>query len=172
MNVGMSSSMTTGMSTGATAGSDELFCVLLALEGERLLLPRQCLVEAVVWAQPAPMPGAPAWYPGTMEWNGQTVPVVAFEPALGREAPPATGRTRIALLRALGTRLPSRLLGVVVQGFPQTVRVTRDSLKPDEAGGLPDHWPVLCRVRMVNEAPLIPDLEVLETLVADETVTR
>lgn len=155
-----------------TTHTDELFCVLLAVEGERLLLPRQSLVEAVAWVTPSPMPGAPAWYPGTVEWNGQTVPVVAFEPALGREAPPATGRTRIALLRTLGSRLPGRLLGVVVQGFPQTVRVTRDSLKPDEAGSTPDHWPVLCRVRMVNEAPLIPDLEALEVMVANETVAR
>lgn len=173
MTAAMNASMPTGnLPSSNRTNVDELFCVLLALEGERLLLPRQCLVEAVVWAQPAPMPGAPAWYSGTVEWNGQTVPVVAFEPALGREAPPATGRTRIALLRTLGSRLPSRLLGVVVQGFPQTVRVTRDSLKPDEAAGIPDHWPVLCRVRMVNEAPLIPDLDALEVLVDNETVAR
>ena len=162
--------------------TDELFCALLALEGERLLLPRQCLVEAVAWGLPAPMPGAPAWYLGTVEWNRQTVPVVAFESLLGQVAPPAAGRTRIALLRTLGTRLPGRLLGIVVQGFPQTVRVTRDSLKadslksdsprPDTANAMPDHWPVLCRVRMVNEAPLVPDLESLETQVADETVAR
>lgn len=155
-----------------TTPTDELFCVLLAIDGERLLLPRQSLVEATTWTAPAPMPGAPAWYAGTVEWNGQTVPVLAFEPALGREAPPATGRTRIALLRTLGERLPGRLLGVVVQGFPQTVRVTREALKLDEAGSIPEHWPVLCRVRMVNEAPLIPDLAALEDLVANETVAR
>ena len=152
--------------------SDELFCVLLSLEGERLLLPRQCLVEAVPWSTLQPMPGAPAWYPGTFEWNGQTVPVVAFEAALGREVPPATGRTRVALLRTVGERLAGRLLGIVVQGFPQTVRITRESVKADEAGAQPDRGPVLCRVRMVNEAPLIPDLEALEAMVADETVSR
>ena len=155
-----------------TVQVDEVFCVLLAVESERLLLPRQSLVEAIAWTAPTVMPGAPVWYPGTVEWNGQTVPVVAFEATLGREVPNVSGRTRIALLRALGSRLPGRLLGVVVQGFPQTVRVTRDSVKPDEAGSTPDHWPVLCRVRMVNEAPLIPDLEALEALVADETVAR
>ena len=51
-----------------TTHTDELFCVLLALEGERLLLPRQALVEAVAWVELLPMPGAPAWYPGTLEW--------------------------------------------------------------------------------------------------------
>jgi chemosensory pili system protein ChpC len=155
-----------------TANTDELFCVLLALDGERLLLPRQALVEAMAWAELLPMPGAPAWYPGTLNWNGQSVPVVSFEAMLGRDVTMLTGRTRIALLRTVGDRIPGRLLGVVVQGFPQTLRVTRESLKPDEAASPPERGPVLCRVRMVNESALIPDLESLEEMVADETVSR
>ena len=152
--------------------TDEVFCVLLALEGERLLLPRQALVEGVVWVELLPMPGAPAWYPGTLNWNGQAVPVVSFEAMQGRDVAPLTGRTRIALLRAVGDRIPGRLLGVVVQGFPQSLRVTRESLKPDETALSPERGPVLSRVRMVNESALIPDLESLEAMVADETVSR
>jgi len=87
-----------------TANTDELFCVLLALDGERLLLPRQALVEAVAWAELLPMPGAPAWYPGTLNWNGQSLPVVSFEAMLGRDVTMLTGRTRIALLRTVGDR--------------------------------------------------------------------
>jgi chemosensory pili system protein ChpC len=155
-----------------TANIDELFSVLLALEGERLLLPRQALVEAVAWAELLPMPGAPAWYPGTLNWNGQSVPVVSFEAMLGRDVPALTGRTRIALVRAVGDRIPGRLLGVVVQGFPQTLRITRESLKTDETASSLGRGPVLCRVRMVNESALIPDLESLEAMVADETVSR
>lgn len=155
-----------------SAHTDEVFCVLLALEGERLLLPRQALVEGVVWVELLPMPGAPAWYPGTLNWNGQAVPVVSFEAMQGRDVATLTGRTRIALLRAVGDRIPGRLLGVVVQGFPQSLRVTRESLKPDETALSPERGPVLSRVRMVNESALIPDLESLEAMVADETVSR
>ena len=155
-----------------SAHTDEVFCVLLALEGERLLLPRQALVEAVAWVELLPMPGAPAWYPGTLNWNGQAVPVVSFEAMQGRDVATLTGRTRIALLRAVGDRIPGRLLGVVVQGFPQSLRVTRESLKPDETALSPERGPVLSRVRMVNESALIPDLESLEAMVADETVSR
>jgi hypothetical protein len=72
----------------------------------------------------------------------------------------------------VGDRVPGRLLGVVVQGFPQTLRVTRESLKPDDTAMLLERGPVLCRVRMVNESLLIPDLESLEAMVADETVSR
>ncbi len=155
-----------------TTHTDELFCVLLALEGERLLLPRQALVEAVAWVELLPMPGAPAWYPGTLEWGGQTVPVVSFEAMLGRDVATLTGRTRVALLRALGGPIAGRLLGIVVQGFPQTLRVTRESLKRDETPLPPERGPVLCRVRMVNESAIIPDLESLGAMVADETVSR
>jgi hypothetical protein len=107
-----------------------------------------------------------------LNWNGQSVPVVSFEAMLVRDVTMLTGRTRIALLRTVGDRIPGRLLGVVVQGFPQTLRVTRESLKPDEAASPPERGPVLCRVRMVNESALIPDLESLEAMVADETVRR
>jgi hypothetical protein len=33
----------------------------------------------------------------------------------------------------------------------------------------PERSPIICQVRMVNEAPLVPDLERLEDMIADET---
>jgi hypothetical protein len=56
------------------------------------------------------------------------------------------------------------------QGFPQLVRVNRDVLRLDATDGWPDGAPVLCRVKMINEYPLIPDLEKLELLLARETI--
>ena len=40
-------------------------------------------------------------------------------------------------------------------------------LNPGRA--FPERSPVLCQVRMVNELPLVPDLERLEEMIADET---
>ncbi len=34
---------------------------------------------------------------------------------------------------------------------------------------MPEGDPVVCRVRMLNETPWIPDLERLEIMIADET---
>jgi hypothetical protein len=36
--------------------------------------------------------------------------------------------------------------------------------------GWPEEAPVLCRVKMINEFPLIPDLEKLEAMLAVESV--
>jgi hypothetical protein len=49
------------------------------------------------------------------------------------------------------------------------VRVTPEVIRADHSRSLPERWPALCHVRMMTEAPLVPDLERLEALVAEET---
>jgi chemosensory pili system protein ChpC len=61
------------------------------------------------------------------------------------------------------------VFGIVTQGFPQLVRVNADVVKPDSSRTFPERMPVLCQVRMINETPLIPDLERLEEIIAQET---
>ena len=58
---------------------------------------------------------------------------------------------------------------LVSQGFPQLVRVSSDVVRPDNSRVFPDRAPVICQIRMVNETPLVPDLERLEEMIADET---
>ena len=59
--------------------------------------------------------------------------------------------------------------GIVSQGFPQLVRVSSDVVRPDNSRSFPERAPIICQVRMVNEAPLVPDLDRLEEMIADET---
>jgi chemosensory pili system protein ChpC len=49
------------------------------------------------------------------------------------------------------------------------VRVNADVLRPDPSRSFPERSPVICQVRMINETPLIPDLERLEKMIAEET---
>ncbi|MGH8311492.1 MAG: hypothetical protein ACRETX_17075, partial [Steroidobacteraceae bacterium] len=79
------------------------------------------------------------------------------------------GRTRIVVFYCLGPKLQSGVFGILTQGFPQLVRVNQDVVKADSARTFPERSPVLCQVRMINETPLIPDLERLEELIAEET---
>jgi chemosensory pili system protein ChpC len=62
--------------------------------------------------------------------------------------------------------------GVITQGFPQLVRVNREVLKLDSTDGWPTGAPVLCRVKMINEYPLVPHLEALEEMIVAETAER
>ena len=79
-----------------------------------------------------------------------------------------TGRTRIVVFYAGAGKLKSGFFGVLTQGFPQLVRLNEDVLQLHTTEGWPEDAPVLCRVKMINEFPLIPDLEKLEAMLQRE----
>jgi len=148
---------------------EDLYGLLVPLLDERLLVPRACVAEVTGLQALQEMPGAPPWYLGVVPWNGRSIPVVSFEGACGRRIPPVGGRTRIVVFVCLGQKLPVGHFGVLTQGFPQLVRVSPEVIQADDSRVFPERTPVLCQVRMVNELPLVPDLERLEEMIADET---
>jgi chemosensory pili system protein ChpC len=96
--------------------------------------------------------------------------VVAFEGAIGNEVPAPTGRTRVVVFHSTTGNVRSGFFGILTQGFPQLVRVNEEVLKLEAKEGWADGVPVLCRVKMINEFPLIPDLEAIEGRLAEQTV--
>lgn len=149
--------------------SGDLYGLLIPVLEGRLLVPRACVAEVTAMQGLQEMPGAPPWYLGLMPWNGRSIPVVSFEGACGRHTPPVGGRTRVVVFTCLGQKLPAGHFGIVTQGFPQLVQVSEAVIKPEHSMAFGERSPVLCQVRMVNEIPLIPDLERLEEIIADET---
>jgi chemosensory pili system protein ChpC len=147
----------------------ELYSLLIPLGQERLIVPRACVAEVITWQAPEKMDGTPAWYLGTIQWNGRQVPVISFEAACGQSYPPPGTRTRIVFFVALGSHITGGYFGLITQGFPQLVRVNEDVVKSDPSRTFSDHGPVLCQVRMLNESPLIPDFECLERMISEET---
>jgi chemosensory pili system protein ChpC len=95
--------------------------------------------------------------------------LVSFEGACGNNIPPASGRTRIVVLPCMGTKVDAGYFGLVSQGFPQLVRVSSDVVRPDNSRVFAERAPIICQVRMVNEAPLVPDLDRIEEMIAEET---
>ena len=151
-----------------SAENEELYSLLIPLAEDRLIVPRACVAEVVRFTAPEKEAGAHDWMMGVVTWNGRELPVVSFEGALGKEKPAATGRTRIVVFYASSGALKSGFFGVLTQGFPQLVRLNEDVLQLHTTEGWPQEAPVLCRVKMINEFPLIPDLEKLEAMLARE----
>jgi len=150
--------------------AQELYSLLIPLAEDRLIVPRACVVEVVRFTKPDNEAGAHDWMLGTVNWNGRELPVASFEGALSKEVPATTGRTRIVVFYAITGELKSGYFGVLTQGFPQLVRVNKDVLQVSETEAWPESAPVLCRVKMINEFPLIPDLERLENMLAEELI--
>lgn len=149
--------------------SNELYSLLVPLAQERLIVPRACVAEVVTWQAPEKMEGAPSWYLGTIQWSGRPVPVISFEAVCGQTPPPPGTRTRIVIFVGLSSKITGGYFGVATQGFPQLVRVNPDVVKSDPSRSFPEHGPILCQVRMLNESPLIPDFECLEQMISEET---
>jgi chemosensory pili system protein ChpC len=147
----------------------ELYSLLIPLKNERLLVPRMCVAEVIAFADTERERGTegPEWYLGTIEWNGRRIPVVSLDGA-ATEPPRRTkrSRTRVVVFHALTNALRGGYYGLLTQGFPQLVRVNPDVLTLDREQPLPLNVPAVCRVRMIHEYPLIPDVERLEEMVA------
>jgi chemosensory pili system protein ChpC len=153
-----------------SAEDEELYSLLVPLWEDRLIVPRACVAEVVRFSAPEQQEGAHDWMMGSITWNGRPLPVVSFEGTLGKSVPVATGRTRVVVFYASTGQLKTGYFGVLTQGFPQLVRVNRDVMKLDAKDGWPEEAPVLCRVRMINEFPMIPDLEKLEAMLTQEAL--
>jgi chemosensory pili system protein ChpC len=151
--------------------AEELYCLLVPLAEDRLLLPRACVTEVINYQAPTPMEGAPPWYLGTVAWGGRRVPLISFEAACGRNAPRTSGRTRLVVMQAITAQLDASAghFAVLAQGFPQLVRVSSDVLRSDDSRAFGERSPVICQVRMINESPLVPDFERIEQMIAEET---
>jgi chemosensory pili system protein ChpC len=155
-----------------SAEHKELYSLLIPLRSERLLVPRMCVAEVIAFAGTERRRDAdsPDWLLGTIDWNGRRLPVVSFdraepaEPTQGRKRP---SRARIVVFHALTNRLKVGFFGILTQGFPQLVRVNPDVVTLDTETPIPEGQPALCRVRMIHEFPLIPDLKRLEQMLAD-----
>jgi chemosensory pili system protein ChpC len=153
-----------------SAEAEELYSLLVPLSEDRLILPRACVAEVVRYTQPQRQPGSEDWMLGTINWNGRELPVVAFEGTIGKEIPAPTGRTRVVVFYSSTGKIKTGYFGVLTQGFPQLVRVNREVLNLDSTDGWPEDAPVLCRVKMINEYPLVPDLEALEGMIMEESL--
>jgi chemosensory pili system protein ChpC len=154
----------------ANPETEELYSLLVPLAEDRLIVPRACVAEVVRFTKPEQAEGNEAWMLGNVNWNGRSLPVVSFEGAIGKDVPPSSGRTRIVVFHSSTGQVRSGYYGVLTQGFPQLVRVNRAVLKLHSTDGWPEQAPVLCRVKMINEYPLIPHLEALELMICEESL--
>ena len=99
----------------------EIYSLLVPLAEGRLIIPRSCVAEVIGFQTPSEMTGAPPWYVGTVPWNGKAVPLVSVEGACGQAIPPASGRTRIVILHALGTRVEGGNFALLSPGATQRI---------------------------------------------------
>lgn len=146
--------------------AEELYSLLVPLAETRLIVPRVCVAEVTGLGQLHLLEEAPDWLVGKVGWKGNEVPLVSFEAASGGESPEIGSRTRAVIFHAI-SELHGGYFAIMSQGLPQLVRINPEVVEPDETADWPDPAPVICRIRMINEYPVVPDLERLESMLGE-----
>jgi chemosensory pili system protein ChpC len=147
----------------------EMYGLMVPLDKERLLVPRGCVAEVVGYQTPQEMTGAPPWHLGVINWNGRKVPMVSFEGCCGEDVAPPTQRSRVVVLNAVSEQVQAGYIAILSQGFPQLVRISPEFVKLNANRSFADDSPVICQIQLLDDSPMVPDLDRLEAMVASET---
>jgi chemosensory pili system protein ChpC len=148
------------------AGREELYAVLVSLAGDTLLLPNAAVAEVVSSERITKVDGGPAWLAGRLPYNNRQLSVVHFEVLNGAGRPEHTRRTRLAVVHAISERVRAGQYAVVCQGYPHLVTLNRAALRKEPLVSTDREALVLARVGIANTSALIPNLEAIETLLA------
>jgi chemosensory pili system protein ChpC len=152
--------------------SSEIYCLLVQLVSERLIIPRSCVAAVISYQTPIELAGTPDWHLGVIAWNGRQVPVVSFEACCGQAVAPVSSRSRLVILHTAAPGIESGHLALLAQEFPPLLRASPELLRSDNTQAVDDQGLLICQLRLMNESPLVPDLPRLEALVASATGAR
>lgn len=144
----------------ATLAPDIRGVTIPVTEG-RVLLPNACVSEVITYGDPQPLPEAPDWVLGAINWRGWRMPLFSMaQLAQTAEAEPTSG-AKVAVLKAFGGVYRMPYMAMLAQGFPRLTTITAENLLLDGAPeGLPEG--VLYRVSIEDQSSIIPDLSAIE----------
>lgn len=146
--------------------SDEIRGVLLQAGEERVLLPNATVAEVLARAPVEVIADAPDWLSGQIIWHGWQVPLVNFARLAGMTEDAVASSSKIVVLKALGGSEAMPYFALLTQSFPRLISVPRDGLLADATEeALPNG--VQMRVLLGDEEALLPDLEKIESMIAD-----
>lgn len=135
--------------------------VMIAITGGRVLLPNASIAEVITFADPEPVPNAPAWLLGRVRWRGWRLPLISFARLAGYAAEEGELGAKVAVLKALGDHPKMPYFALLTQGFPRLTTVSRDALV-ESAADVERRPGVLTDVLLRDDHAAIPDLAGIE----------
>ncbi len=145
--------------------SGDIRCMLIPLHDRRLLLPNAAVVEIIGYRDPTPLSDTPLGIAGRVTWRQRDLPVVDFERLLGADDQPPGIRQRIAVCYAPDPQAAWPLLGLLSQGIPRLLRLTRDAIEAASSG--PQSGSAIkLRLQVAGESLVVPDLAFLQASVS------
>jgi len=135
------------------------------LEGVNLLVPNVAIAEVISYQPLDLIQDGPDWLLGALRWREQLLPVLSVESLCGFGSPQGERGARISVLNSVNGSSALPFYAMVTAGIPRLIKADADALGDSmlAARSLPDT--VADCVQIGNEEALIPNLEIIQTLV-------
>ena len=136
------------------------------LEGVNLLLPNVAVAEVINYQPLEMIQSGPDWLLGGLRWRDKQLPIISMERLCGFNLPQGGRGARISILNSVQADSEIPFYAMVTAGIPRLFSADEEALGPSlmAANNLPDT--VADCVQIGSEQALIPNLEVVQTVVA------
>ena len=136
------------------------------LEGVNLLLPNVAVAEVINYQPLDMIQSGPDWLLGSLRWREKLLPIISMEGLCGFSLPQGGRGARISILNSVQADSDMPFYAIVTAGIPRLFSADEEALGPSlmAANNLPDT--VADCVQIGSEQALIPDMEVVQTVVS------
>ncbi|MCW8957144.1 MAG: chemotaxis protein CheW [Gammaproteobacteria bacterium] len=145
---------------------EQLKCVLLTTNVDKLVLPNSAIAEIVPVRNLINVANKPGWLLGYLDWRGQSIPLVSFELIGGIRMPSlASQDVKAAVIYTVSDDRKFNFMAFLVQGAPQAVNIVPTDIISDS---LPSEHPAIAqRVLVKGQQASVINMEQLETIIKD-----
>jgi len=143
---------------------NQVKCIALNVNEDKLLLPNAAVAEIVPIKNIINVANKPAWMLGYLDWRGNSVPLVSFEAMGGIRMPSlASGTIKAAILFTVGEDKSLPFISILVQGSPSILNVKEEEMLSNKEGIT--HPAVEDKVMIAEETYSVMNMENLEAIV-------
>lgn len=145
---------------------EQIKCVLLATNIDKVVLPNAAIAEIVPVRNLINVANKPKWLLGYLDWRGQSIPLVSFELIGGVRMPSlASQEVKAVVVYTISDDRKFNFMAFLVQGVPQAVSVVPTDVIADS---LPSEHPAVAqRVLVKGRQASIINMVQLETIIKD-----
>jgi chemosensory pili system protein ChpC len=137
------------------------------LEEVNLLVPNVAIAEVINYQPLDLIQDGPDWLLGRLQWRDKELPVISMERLCGFSLPQGGRGSRISVVNSVSTDASLPFYAMVTAGIPRLFSADADALGGSmlSAKNLSDT--VADCVQIGSEEALIPNLEIIQRLVAE-----
>jgi chemosensory pili system protein ChpC len=147
-----------------TDAPDMLPCLLIPIQGGRMVLPNVTIAELITFQKPSKINNSPDWIIGEIEWRGTMIPIVSYEDFSGFKKGPAGQDLRVAVVNSPnGEHGKMRFFGLLTQGLPSLIKLEEAAIKENTNIVLQKGQKMA--VTLETGHATIPDLDMLESAI-------